>query len=702
MPPIHNNRLIHEKSPYLLQHAHNPVEWYPWGAEAIERARAEDRPVFLSIGYATCHWCHVMERESFENPHIAELLNEWFVPVKVDREERPDVDRLYMTAVQAMGIGGGWPLSVFLTPDLRPFYGGTYFPPESRYGRAGFPDVLRKIHELWESDRQRLLESAEGITRFLSETPLAASAGDPPGPEVMELCHDQFRSTFDPVHGGFGGGPKFPRPAVLHFLLRYGKRSAMEMVNRTLGQMAAGGVADQVGGGFHRYAVDAAWRVPHFEKMLYDQAQLAVAYLETFQLTRDPSYATVARGTLDYVLRDMRDPDGGFTSAEDADSPLPEDPGESGEGAFYVWTRKQIMEALGEELGEVCCSAFDVRENGNVDHDPQGEFAGKNILYLPRGNEELAARFGIPADALAALLEEARGRLLRVRGRRPRPIRDDKILTSWNGLMIGAFALGARVLGEPAYADAARGAAAFIERHLVDRSTGRLMRRYRDGEARIEGQLDDHAFYAQGLIELYSTTGDPAYLRRAVGLTEQQLELFGDATGGGFFDTTGNDPMLLVRMKEHHDGAEPSGNSVAAWNLLRLAELIDRPHWRSHARGVFQAEAKILASQPVSLPMMAGAVGFLHSDPQQVFIVGPAEDDRTIALREELFARFLPHLAVHLVEPGQQQEALAAMLPFAGTLTMIDGVPTAYVCRHFACELPTTLPEELGKKLDEE
>jgi uncharacterized protein YyaL (SSP411 family) len=694
--------LIHEKSPYLLQHAHNPVEWYPWGNEVIERARAEDRPIFLSIGYATCHWCHVMERESFENPHIAALLNEWFVPVKVDREERPDVDRIYMTAVQAMGIGGGWPLSVFLTPDLRPFYGGTYFPPESRYGRAGFPDVLRKIHELWEGDRQRLLESAEGITRFLNETPLAAAEGDPPGREAMELCHDQFRSTFDQVHGGFGRGPKFPRPAVLHFLLRHGKRSAVGMVTRTLERMASGGVADHVGGGFHRYAVDAAWRVPHFEKMLYDQAQLAVAYLEAFQLTRDPLYAAVARGTLEYVLRDMRDPDGGFTSAEDADSPRPEDPGESGEGAFYVWTRHEVMEALGEELGEVCCYAFDVREKGNVEHDPQGEFAGKNILYLPRATEDVAARFGIPSETLPALLDEARRRLLHVRNRRPRPLRDDKVLTSWNGLMIGAFALGARVLGEPAYADAARGAAAFIERRLVDVPTGRLMRRYRDGEARIEGQLDDYAFYVQGLIELYTTTGDPAYLRRAVELTEQQLELFGDPSGGGFFDTAGNDPTLLVRMKEHHDGAEPSGNSVAAWNLLRLAELTDRPHWRSHARGIFQAEARILTSQPVSLPMMTGALGFLHSEPHQVFIVGPAEDERTIALREELFARFLPHMVVHLVEPGRQQEALATVLPFAGTLTMVNGVPTAYVCRHFVCELPTTLPEELGKKLDEQ
>ena len=696
------NRLIHEKSPYLLQHAHNPVQWFAWGEEAFARAREEDRPIFLSIGYSTCHWCHVMERESFEDEAIAALLNTHFVPIKVDREERPDVDRIYMTAVQAMGFGGGWPLSIFLTPELFPFYGGTYFPPISRYGRTGFPDVLRKLHELWVSERGKINESAEQITAFLRETPGSASQAKLPGPEVMDRCVELFRSTYDPAFGGFGGGPKFPRPAVLQFLLRHSWRKAepSPMVETTLTRMASGGMYDHLGGGFHRYSVDGEWRVPHFEKMLYDQGQLAVVFLEAFQYTRNPAFASVARDVLAYVLRDMTSPLGGFYSAEDADSPLPDAPGESGEGAFYVWSRKEIFEALGTEAGELLCFTYGVTEEGNALSDPQQEFVGKNILYLPHNDYAICEQFGLPQDRLDSMLGSARKRLLERRSKRPRPIRDDKIITAWNGLMISAFALAARVFGEQAYEDAARRAVRCVEQYLVDPASGRLLRRYRDGEARFEGQLDDYTFFVQSLIDLYETTGEAGYLRSAVRLTEMQIDLFEDREGGGFFDTAGEE-SLLVRMKEHYDGAEPAANSVAARNLLRLARLLDRGEWSSIAERTIASGGKLLVSQPVALPLMVSVLDFALGAPQQIFIVGAASDPHTRALRQQVRTRFLPHAVIHLVEPGRAQEDLSRLIPFAETLSMRDGTPTAYVCRNLACTLPTTDPAVLASQLEE-
>jgi len=484
------NRLSREKSPYLLQHAFNPVDWYPWGEEAFARARADGKPLFLSIGYSTCHWCHVMERESFENDEIAGLLNSMFVPVKVDREERPDVDRISMTALQAMGQQGGWPLSMFLTPDLRPFYGGTYFPPVSRYGRAGFPDVLRRIHELWTQKRETVLESAAGIAGFLREISTRPAYGTDGTRDPLTGCYEMVRRTFDAASGGFGGGPKFPRPVVFDALLRYHRRTgepeALMMVTDTLRAIARGGIADHLGGGFHRYAVDSEWRIPHFEKMLYDQAQLATAFLDAHRVTGDAAFAEAARGIFTYVRRDLTHPLGGFTSAEDADSLRPGSE-EQGEGAFYVWTRAAVMNELGEAEGALFCEAYGVEEEGNAPFDPQHEFTGLNILYRAAEDEDLASSRGTTPEDVRARLARSRDRLLAVRAARPRPLLDDKVITAWNGLMIGAFARGFRVLREPAYREAAVRSARFVRSTLSGDGGKTLYRRWRDGRRASRG-----------------------------------------------------------------------------------------------------------------------------------------------------------------------------------------------------------------------
>ncbi|HTO94232.1 MAG TPA: thioredoxin domain-containing protein [Bacteroidota bacterium] len=691
------NRLVGEKSPYLLQHAHNPVDWYPWGEEAFARARTRDVPVFLSVGYATCHWCHVMERESFEDPAIAALLNESFVCIKVDREERPDVDRLYMTALQAMGQNGGWPMSMFLTPAGRPFYGGTYFPPHSRQGRAGFPDVIRRIRHIWDTERSRVEESAGSVTTFLEDVAASGAPGVLPGPDVLESCYRQFASSYDPAHGGFGAGPKFPRPVVLDFLLRYHRRSSLpqarDMVIRTLRAMASGGMYDHLGGGFHRYAVDREWRVPHFEKMLYDQAQLAAVYLDAYTLTGQSWLATVARETLDYVLRDMTFADGGFFSAEDADSPRHSAGGEQGEGAFYVWRKQEIDGLLGDDA-LVFNDHFGVLEGGNVPFDPAGEFAGLNILYRP----------GAAGDALRPVpvseprIETAKQKLFAARAARPRPLRDDKILTSWNGLMIGACARGARVLGDGRYLIAAERAADFILDRLYDGARGRLLRRFRDGESRIDGGLDDYAFFVAGLIELFEASGRGRWLSLAVRLIEEQVRLFHDPAHGGFFDTAGEDAILPVRIKEQYDGAEPSGNSVAALNLCRLARTIDRPQWEELASETVAGFSATLTSQPGVLPLMGAALDALLEPPRQVVIAGSAADERTSALRRTVYGRYTPAVSIVPLDPEEPEPR--RLNRFFESMRLVGGKPAAYVCRNFSCELPVTEPGDLANLLD--
>ncbi len=696
---MHTNRLIREKSPYLLQHAHNPVDWYPWGDEAFAKARTEQKPIFLSVGYSTCHWCHVMERESFENENVAALMNEHFVPIKVDREERPDVDRVYMTALQAMGQNGGWPMSMFLTPDLKPFYGGTYFPPESRYGRTGFPEILERVHEIWEKEREKVDQSAQGITAFLQEASQVVAEGDL-REESLALCFEQFRKTYDPVFGGFGQGPKFPRPAMFNFLLSYhyrtGNHEALEMTEYSLQKMASGGMYDQVGGGFHRYSVDAEWRVPHFEKMLYDQAQLAVAYLDLHLVTQDPYYANVANDVLTYVRRDLTDEGGGFYSAEDADSQRPDDPAESGEGAFYVWTKGEIMRLLGEGDGRVFAYYYGVEEDGNAPLDPQHEFTGRNILYVAESLSDTAAAFNRSEERVQETLALARRKLFAARKDRPRPHLDDKILTSWNGLMISAFARAYRVLQNPEHLQAAVRAGEFLLTHLRG-NRGNLLRRYREGEAKFDGHLDDYAFLAQGMIDLYESSLEARWLRYAMELTEKMLELFWDSEHGGFFDTAGQDQTILVRLRELYDGAEPAGNSVAALNLLRLARMTEREEWGRKAEQTLRACARILREQPVAVPQLACALALMLSPSRQIVVAGKSRAAAGPILRE-IYGRFLPD-SVFLYS-GEGERSIRDLAPFAGRLLAPETGATAYICQNFVCELPSSDPANVARLLD--
>jgi uncharacterized protein YyaL (SSP411 family) len=697
-----SNRLIAEKSPYLLQHAFNPVDWYPWGEEAFARARREDKPIFLSVGYSTCHWCHVMERESFEDEEVAALLNQFFVPVKVDREERPDVDGLYMAALQAMGQDGGWPMSMFLTPEREPFWGGTYFPPVARQGRAGFPEILQRVHEIWISEREKVMDAAGKLTVFLRDSASAGSVGERASAGAVEKCYQQLEQTFDREHGGFGQGPKFPRPVAYGFLLRYARRSpvsqALPMVEKTLASMAAGGIYDHVGGGFHRYAVDRKWRVPHFEKMLYDQAQLVSLYLEAFQQTKNPSYARIVRETCDYVLRDLRHPEGGFYSAEDADSPLQEGGREKGEGAFYVWTEKEVRDTVGDEA-ELFCTVYGVESGGNVPIDPQGEFNGKNILYLPESLQLLAHRLDLEILELETRLGEGRRKLLEVRELRPRPIKDDKILASWNGLMIGAMAGAGVALGEERYVRGARRAAGFVLSHLFDPWGHKLFRRFRDGEARHTGNLDDYAFLIGGLVDLYEATGEIPWLRGAIRMTEDMLSGFWDGKRGGFFDSPSGDDSILVRLKNPHDGAEPSGNAMAAMSLLRMSEMTGNQDWRRRAEETFALFAAMIEHRPVVMPFMIAALDRSLGKPTQVVIAGAPGSQGRGELIREVFSTYLPDKIVLYADGAGGGEEMAEMLPFMKGMVPIGGKAAGYVCRDFVCKLPTNDPELFGRLL---
>jgi uncharacterized protein YyaL (SSP411 family) len=663
---VSSNRLAHEKSPYLLQHAHNPVDWYPWGPAALEKARQEDKPIFLSVGYSTCHWCHVMERESFENEDVARILNEHFVPVKVDREERPDLDRVYMLFVQASTGSGGWPMSVWLTPEGKPFFGGTYFPPDTRYGRPGFGAILKRLAQAWREDRAKIEESGAHVLEQLVQYSQHGSEGrGQVGQNALDSAFYAFRRSFDARLGGFGSAPKFPRPSIFNFLLRYDNDEARDMVLVTLRAMAKGGMHDQLGGGFHRYSVDENWFVPHFEKMLYDEAQLAISYLEAFQITGDAQYADVARDIFTYVSRDLSHPEGGFYSAQDADSAAdPARPKEKSEGAFYIWSQQEIVDALGEPDASIFCQRFGVKPNGNVDEDPHGEFTGRNILY--RASDQ--------ADNQEAV--SGMDKLLELRSRRPRPHLDDKILAGWNGMMISAFAKGAQILGEPSYEQAARDARNLLYRHLWREADSTLLRRYRDGDAAIEAFLDDYAALINALVDLYETSFDPADLKWAAKLAERAIELFEDKEGGGFFSSPANQSDLVLRLKDDYDGAEPSGNSVMALALLRLARIAGREDFRRAAERTLEAfSGRMLAGGP-GLPQMLMAQMFAMGKPMEIVLAGPR--DQQAGMLAEIRKRFLPNAVVM-----QSSEAPNAMPP-------VDGVATTYVCENYACKLPVT------------
>jgi uncharacterized protein len=708
------NRLARERSPYLLQHANNPVDWYAWGEEAFERARREDKPIFLSIGYSTCHWCHVMEHESFENQALANLLNRDFVSIKVDREERPDVDRVYMSFVQATTGSGGWPMTVFLTPDLKPFYGGTYFPPASRWGRPGFADLLGELARAWKEDRQRVdAAAAELMERLRMVTGTGGNASaecEVAPPAALDTAVEQFQRAFDRRRGGFGDAPKFPRPSELLLLLREHARrpagsaasqSAQLMAIETLRAMALGGMRDHIGGGFHRYSVDGDWRVPHFEKMLYDQAQLVLAYLEAGQATGDDFYAAVAEDTLAYVRRDMTDPGGGFYSAEDADSIPPEHAAVEGahktEGAFYIWPDGELGALLGEDA-DVARRRFGIKPEGNAPQDPQGEFTGRNLLYTAASIEEVAAAAGKTTDEVVAALGRIRTRLFEARERRPRPHLDDKILTAWNGLMIAAFARAARVLvarptsGE--YLDTAIRAAAFIRSTLW--SNGTLLRRYRDGDAAIEGYAEDYAYLIWGLLELFQASGDATWLEWALALQQRQDEKFWDPGDGGWFSTTGEDPTVLLRLKEDYDGAEPAASSVAALNALTLAHLIGSDDLREKVERTLGRYGPRVGAAGRTIPMMLCALSAWHAGLSQVVIAGAGHSRRD--LQQEVARHHLPFAIVIPIADDVPREPLSRLLPFTAPMTA-RGTATVYVCRDFTCRQPVTEPADVAREL---
>ncbi|MGI8436688.1 MAG: thioredoxin domain-containing protein [Chthoniobacterales bacterium] len=697
-----SNRLIHEKSPYLLQHAHNPVDWYPWGAEAFEKARKENKPIFLSIGYSTCHWCHVMEHESFENPVIAKILNDHFVAIKVDREERPDVDSVYMTFVQATTGSGGWPMSVWLTPDLKPFVGGTYLPPQQ------FTAALNKIADAWKNDRARIVASSDEILSTLQKAALTRpNASVQLSDGIEQKAYAQLASAFDPEFGGFGPAPKFPRPVIFNFLDRIyaaapdskdGKH-ALEMTLVTLRKMASGGIHDQLGGGFHRYSTDKFWHVPHFEKMLYDQAQLAVAYLNAFQITREPIFEQTARDILDYVRRDMTGPGGGFYSAEDADSLLLAGQPEHAEGAFYVWTKSEIDDALGAEPAKVFDYFYGVEAKGNAPEDPQGEFKNKNILIQRHSLSETAKEFKLSEEKTRQMLAESRQHLLELRAKRPCPRVDDKIVTAWNGLMISAFARASQVLGDPAYLAAANKAADFARQNLYDAETNTLRRSYRGGASDVHGFASDYAFLIQGLLDLYAADFDVSRMEWAMKLQEQQNALFWDEKNGGYFSTSGQDNNVLLRMKEGDDGAEPSPNSVAALNLLRLSAMLDKKAWQEQAEKTLHAFDAQLNQAPAALPQMLVALDWSRAKPKQIVIAGKPDAADTAAMLREVRRHFIPNKVLILADGGAGQKFFAAQVEFMKDIAPIDGNATAYVCENFICQLPVTDPEKLQRLL---
>jgi uncharacterized protein len=708
----HTNRLASEKSPYLLQHAHNPVDWYPWGKEAFEKARSENKMIFLSIGYSTCHWCHVMAHESFENEDIAKVMNEYFVCVKLDREERPDVDKIYMTFVQATTGSGGWPMSVWLTPDLKPVVGGTYFPPESKFGRPGFPDICKQIGDAWKNDRQRLIDSGNEVINKLREAfasnPSSAQKLDP---SVLDKAYSRIASQYDEENKGFGAAPKFPRPVTFNFLLRQmnrkGKSStegaeALSMTLETLDVMAKGGIHDHLGGGFHRYAVDKNWHVPHFEKMLYDQAQLTISYLEAYQITRKESYAEVARDILDYVLTDMTSPGGGFYSAEDADSVIEHGKPDHAEGAFYVWTPDEVKSLLGEEKANWFNAMYGVVAGGNapMGSDPHGEFKNKNILIQRMDAAEVASKFKTSTEVVEEAIDEARSKLKTIRDKRPRPHLDDKVITAWNGLMISAFAKAGQALSDGGkYGQAAIKAASFIRDEMYDASHQTLYRIHRGKRSDIKGFLDDHAFMIQGLLDLYETTFDIQWVEWAAKLQERQDALFLDTEHGGYFGTEANTSDILLRMKDDYDGAEPSANSIAVMNLLRLNHMLGDNKALEKAESALGHFSVKLNNQPSGMPQMLVALDHsLHPTRQIVFAAEPSSSELS-KMKRQLHHRFIPGKVVLLADGGNGQAFLAKSLEFIQSVSRIDNKATAYVCEDYVCQRPTNDLEAFIKLL---
>ncbi|CAJ1879184.1 unnamed protein product [Sphenostylis stenocarpa] len=756
----HTNRLASEQSPYLLQHAHNPVDWYPWGEEAFAEARRRDAPIFLSIGYSTCHWCHVMEVESFEDEAVAKLLNDWFVSIKVDREERPDVDKVYMTYVQALYGGGGWPLSVFLSPDLKPLMGGTYFPPDDKYGRPGFKTILRKVKQAWDSKRDMLIKSAAYAIEQLSEAMSASSDSDklPDGvpADALRLCSEQLSGSYDSKFGGFGSAPKFPRPVEINLMLYHSKKleetgnlgganGSQKMVFFSLQCMAKGGIHDHIGGGFHRYSVDECWHVPHFEKMLYDQGQLANVYLDAFSITKDTFYSYISRDILDYLRRDMIGPEGQIFSAEDADSAETEGAARKKEGAFYIWASKEVQDILGVHA-PLFEEHYYIKQSGNCDlsemSDPHNEFKGKNVLIEKKEPSELASKYGMSVETYQEILGGCRLKLFEARSRRPKPNLDDKVIVSWNGLAISSFARASKILKSEAegtkfyfpvvgtepkeYMRIAEKAAFFIRKELYDVETRKLYHSFRRSPSKAPGFLDDYAFLISGLLDLYEFGGGISWLLWAIELQETQDTLFLDKAGGGYFNNTGEDPSVLLRVKEDHDGAEPSGNSVSAINLIRLASMVSGSKAENYKRnaehllvrkplaplllktvpshiydnigmGLFEAVfEKRLKDMAMAVPLMCCAADMLRvPSRKQVVVVGRRTSEEFENMLAAAHALYDPNRTVIHIDPNNKEEmefweASNSNVALMAKNNYVVNKVVALVCQNFACSPPVT------------
>ncbi|HEU4477217.1 MAG TPA: thioredoxin domain-containing protein [Pyrinomonadaceae bacterium] len=682
----HTNRLIHETSPYLLQHAHNPVNWNPWGEEAFAEARRENKPILLSIGYSACHWCHVMEHESFENEDIAALMNENFVNIKVDREERPDLDQIYMNAVQMMTHHGGWPMTVFLTPEGVPYYGGTYFPPEDRHNMPGFPRVLIALSEAYRERPDEIAETTASIRKELERLNASQESSELLTKDLLDTAFRGIVRNYDQINGGFGSAPKFPPAMVLEFLLRTYHRiqtpQALEIVSHTCSKMAEGGIYDQLGGGFHRYSTDSKWLVPHFEKMLYDNALLSRLYLHHYQATGDDKARRVSEGILDYVVREMTAPEGGFYSTQDADS-------EGVEGKFFVWSWNEIQELLGDQAAPVFCDYYNVTTEGN--------FEGLNILNVTRSLSEVAARNSMEVDALEALLAASRRKLYEAREKRVKPDRDEKILTAWNGMMLASFAEAGAILERDDYIEVARRNARFILETL--RNDGLLLRTYKDGIAKLNGYLEDYAFLSEGLLTLYEATGDLEWLQACLQLTAKMVEEFWDDDAGGFFFTGKSHETLIVRSKDFFDNATPSGNSVAAEVLLRLALLADNEDYRRRGTTILRLMAQAMNRYPAGFGRALGALDFYLSSPKEIAIIGEPKSAATKLLKREVWQRYLPNKVI--AAAGPDDSTAVEVVPMLRGRSVPGEQPTAYVCERYVCKKPATNPSELAAQLEE-
>jgi uncharacterized protein YyaL (SSP411 family) len=686
-----SNRLIHEKSPYLLQHAHNPVNWYPWGDEAFERAQVEDKPIFLSIGYSTCHWCHVMERESFEDSEVARMMNELVISIKVDREERPDLDHIYMMVCQLLTGSGGWPLNVVMTPDKKPYFAGTYIPKQTRLGRTGIMDLIPRLSQVWTEQRDDVNDSAEKIVTTLKSVDRDNQAGDL-DEAALHMTFQQLVERFDEKHGGFGEAPKFPTPHNILFLLRHWKRTgdqkALDMVEKTLSDIQQGGIHDHVGLGFHRYATDQTWLVPHFEKMLYDQAFLVMAYLEAYQATGQKAYEETARNVLTYVLRDMTDSEGGFYSAEDADS-------EGVEGKFYVWSEEEIRSILPPQEADLVIRMFNIERDGNFLDESTKTRTGANILHLQKSLPEIASDLKVSEQEIQNRWTAARRKLFSVREKRIHPYKDDKVLTDWNGLMIAALAKASAAFGDPQYVEAAAKAVDFVFEHLRE-PDGRLLHRYRDGDAAIHGHLDDYAFLVWGLIELYEATFDARHLEAALELNELMVRHFWDEDAGGLYFSPDYGEVLIVRKKEFYDGAVPSGNAVAMWNMLRLARITANPRLENRGIDIGRAFSKAVRQFPSAYTQFMVALDFAVGPCYEVVIVGQPEAKDTKEMSKALAGRFTPNV-VALLRPTVKSAEIDSLADFLTSYESLNGKATAYVCTNFACKAPTT---DVGKMLE--